>query len=160
MSNKTGENTSQVHTLVPAADMPNHKTGTFEAVQAPDGSLVLKAKGNLKKGDQVFISYGKKCNGEFLANYGFVPENNDHLPCKTVWWNTSNATGKTLKGEGEATQQNVTAWRTRWRNHFARFYSQLSRAQTIAEKDKVRFAQGAYNLTAKGNGSNWDVLFA
>ncbi|EKX51249.1 hypothetical protein GUITHDRAFT_103166 [Guillardia theta CCMP2712] len=52
----TGENVSVVHTLVPAADMPNHKTGTHEASSTPDGSLLLKASANLSAGDQALFA--------------------------------------------------------------------------------------------------------
>lgn len=93
ISKRTGENRSMVHTLVPAADMPNHRTGAYEAGQAPDGSLLLKAHGNHKRGDQVHISYGKKCNAEFLANYGFIPGQNDHLPCKATPYRPSSLSG-------------------------------------------------------------------
>ena len=34
---------------------------------------------DLKAGQQVYDSYGKKCNSRFLLNYGFAVENNvDH----------------------------------------------------------------------------------
>jgi hypothetical protein len=29
----------------------------------------------------VHISYGPKCDAEFLSNYGFRPWNNTHVPC-------------------------------------------------------------------------------
>jgi len=41
-----------VFSQVPAADMPNHLDGTHQGMQAPDGSMVLKAKRRLHRGDQ------------------------------------------------------------------------------------------------------------
>jgi protein-histidine N-methyltransferase len=32
---------------------------------------------DIKRGDQIFDSYGKKCNTRFLLNYGFINLNND-----------------------------------------------------------------------------------
>lgn len=152
MKNMTGENSSMIHTLVPAADMPNHGVGTFEARSAPDGTLVLKAFGNLSKGDHIMISYGKKCDAEFLANYGFVPFNNSLHACHDMWWNVSgsNASGSELaerKAASLATKHNQSEWRERWRGHFARFYSNLVKAQYLAEKDRYSFADSIKNAT-------------
>ena len=32
---------------------------------------------DIKRGEQVYDSYGKKCNTRFLLNYGFINLNND-----------------------------------------------------------------------------------
>lgn len=32
---------------------------------------------DIKRGEQVFDSYGKKCNTRFLLNYGFINLDND-----------------------------------------------------------------------------------
>src|SRR5437879_5775798 len=32
---------------------------------------------DIKRGEQVYDSYGKKCNSRFLLNYGFINLNND-----------------------------------------------------------------------------------
>jgi protein-histidine N-methyltransferase len=32
---------------------------------------------DIKRGDEVYDSYGKKCNSRFLLNYGFINLNND-----------------------------------------------------------------------------------
>ena len=121
LQNYTGENVTQVHTLVPAADMPNHGVGSFEARSAPDGTLVLKASGNLSAGEQIVISYGRKCDAEFLANYGFVPFNNTGQACHDVWWELGNGGNMTDQDEIQrikqvtiATKANQTAWRKRW----------------------------------------------
>lgn len=31
----------------------------------------------IKRGEQIYDSYGKKCNSRFLLNYGFINLNND-----------------------------------------------------------------------------------
>lgn len=49
-SNKTVKN---VHTLAPAADMPNHSNEGHQALKAPDGSLVLRAGVDVPAGGQV-----------------------------------------------------------------------------------------------------------
>lgn len=49
-SNKTVKN---VHTLAPAADMPNHSNEGHQALKAPDGSLVLRAGVDVPEGEQV-----------------------------------------------------------------------------------------------------------
>jgi len=38
--------------------------------------------GNASLGQQLFISYGPKCDAEFLAHYGFRPSGNTHVKCK------------------------------------------------------------------------------
>lgn len=35
----------------------------------------------IERGNQVYDSYGKKCNSRFLLNYGFIAENNDGNEC-------------------------------------------------------------------------------
>ena len=42
-----------VHTLAPAADMPNHDSQGHQAAKAPDGSLVLRAGTAVSPGEQV-----------------------------------------------------------------------------------------------------------
>jgi histone-lysine N-methyltransferase SETD3 len=38
---------------------------------------VIDALEDVKRGEQIFDSYGKKCNTRFLLNYGFINLNND-----------------------------------------------------------------------------------
>jgi len=154
--NITGENETTVHTLVPAADMPNHGVGTFEARSSPDGTLVLKSFGHLRYGDHIMISYGKKCNAEFLANYGFVPFNNTKQACwdavnVTGGKHKSNMTGETLRRLELEQQKNRTEWRERWRGHFARFYGNLQRAQHLAQYDRQGWHKTIANLTKGKN---------
>ena len=71
ISNQTGRNQSNVHTLVPAADMPNHDSGARPAqFRSEDGKpvLVLQTNRRVGPGEQVLISYGSKCDLEFLVN--------------------------------------------------------------------------------------------
>ena len=39
---------------------------------------------NVKKGQEVFDSYGIKCNSRFLLNYGFTVENNEDNEYKII----------------------------------------------------------------------------
>jgi len=38
---------------------------------------VIDALEDIPRGEQIFDSYGKKCNTRFLLNYGFINLNND-----------------------------------------------------------------------------------
>ena len=73
-----------VHTLVPGADMPNHLSAGYDAGQGPDGTIVLRANGDLQPGTQMYVSYGSKCDAEFMTTYGFIPSNNSHVSCKPL----------------------------------------------------------------------------
>jgi len=134
LRNKTGNLTTQVQTLVPAADMPNHLPEAFQARTLPSGSLFLIAHRNLTKGDQVYISYGPKCDAEFLAHYGFVPFNNTRVKCKHGFGfgNVTLEGGSMLTDDGKNTSmsadERVREWRIKWRAHFAKFYKMLNRA--------------------------------
>ncbi|KAB1209106.1 Ribulose-1,5 bisphosphate carboxylase/oxygenase large subunit N-methyltransferase, chloroplastic [Morella rubra] len=62
--------------LVPWADMLNHSCGveTFLDYDKPSKGVVFTTDRPYEPGEQVFISYGKKSNGELLLSYGFVPK--------------------------------------------------------------------------------------
>jgi len=65
--------------LVPMADMLNHKrpretSWTFDDKRNGFTITSLKA---LSRGDQVYDSYGRKCNSRFFVNYGFALEENE-----------------------------------------------------------------------------------
>lgn len=77
-SNKT----TTVHTLGPAVDMPNHDPRAYTAGRRSDRGISLTSSENVEKGDQIFISYGPKCDAEFLAHYGFKPAGNSAVECK------------------------------------------------------------------------------
>ncbi|KAA8526632.1 hypothetical protein F0562_008165 [Nyssa sinensis] len=61
--------------LVPWADMLNHscEVETFLDYDRSTKGVVFTTDRPYQPGEQVFISYGKKSNGELLLSYGFVP---------------------------------------------------------------------------------------
>ncbi|XP_062009237.1 ribulose-1,5 bisphosphate carboxylase/oxygenase large subunit N-methyltransferase, chloroplastic [Rosa rugosa] len=61
--------------LVPWADMLNHscEVDTFLDYDKSSQGVVFTTDRPYQPGEQVFISYGKKSNGELLLSYGFVP---------------------------------------------------------------------------------------
>lgn len=76
-----------IHTLVPGMDMPNHNARARlpKFASYKDKTVfILNAHRSYQPGEQVFITYGDKCNDELLATYGFVPANNSHTVCKTA----------------------------------------------------------------------------
>eukprot|EP00960_Hanusia_phi_P057030 763426-Hanusia_phi.AAC.3 len=119
-----------VHTLAPAADMPNHDSSGLEANRDPRGRMTLNAQKNLSKGDQFFISYGSKCDAEFLAHYGFVPFNNSHRRCKGRVYSEGDS-------HMEAHDSNVTSWRKKWRKSLS-FYHALVRKARREGKDALK----------------------
>lgn len=65
--------------LVPMADMLNHKRPretkwTFDEEM---GAFTITALTNMNRGDQIFDSYGQKCNSRFFVNYGFALDENE-----------------------------------------------------------------------------------
>ncbi|KAG1345377.1 hypothetical protein G6F62_004178 [Rhizopus arrhizus] len=64
--------------MVPMADMLNHKTGFNNArlFHEPD-SLQMRAIKDIKEGEQIYNTYGDLCNADLLRKYGFVDEKND-----------------------------------------------------------------------------------
>ena len=70
--------------LVPYADMLNHKKPrdamdtdtkwTFD--DAMNGFTIISLK-TIQRGEQVYDSYGRKCNSRFFVNYGFALQNNE-----------------------------------------------------------------------------------
>ena len=65
--------------LAPFADLLNHKRPRQTQWYFDDNldSFVIQAIENIKQGDEIFDSYGKKTNARFLLNYGFCLEDND-----------------------------------------------------------------------------------
>ena len=65
--------------IAPYADMLNHKRPRQTQWNFDDASnsFIIKGATKMKKGDEVFDSYGIKCNSRFLLNYGFTVENNE-----------------------------------------------------------------------------------
>lgn len=64
--------------LAPFADMLNHKVPkeTSWNFHQEDNSFVIESLKDIEVGQEVFDSYGKKCNSRFLLNYAFVIPNN------------------------------------------------------------------------------------
>jgi len=73
--------------LVPYADMLNHKKpselgggkDTCETKWTYDdsrGGFIIQTLRPIQRGDQVFDSYGRKCNSRFFVNYGFALDDN------------------------------------------------------------------------------------
>jgi len=76
-------NNQKTDGLVPMADMINHKRPretrwTFN--EAKQG-FVISAMQEFNVGDQIYDSYGRKCNSRFFVNYGFALENNPDNEC-------------------------------------------------------------------------------
>lgn len=65
--------------FVPMADMLNHKRPKQTSWTYTDdkNGFIIEALKEIKRNEQVFDSYGKKCNSRFFLNYGFIVENND-----------------------------------------------------------------------------------
>ena len=63
----------------PLADMLNHRRPRQTTWYFSDEiqSFIIQSIQNIPAGDEVFDSYGKKCNSRFLLNYGFIVEQND-----------------------------------------------------------------------------------
>lgn len=61
--------------LVPWADMLNHscEVDTFLDYDKSSKGVVFTTDRPYQPGEQIFISYGKKSNGDLLLSYGFVP---------------------------------------------------------------------------------------
>ena len=65
--------------FVPYADMLNHKRPRQTSWTYTDDreGFIIEALEDIKRGDQIYDSYGKKCNTRFLLNYGFINLDND-----------------------------------------------------------------------------------
>ena len=78
--------------LVAYADMLNHRRPkqTHWSYSNEKEGFIIEALKDIKRGEQVYESYGKKDNSSFFLNYGFVNLNNDanEVPIK-VYYNES-----------------------------------------------------------------------
>jgi histone-lysine N-methyltransferase SETD3 len=73
--------------LVPMADMLNHKypAETYWTFDQGLNAFTITSQKDFVAGEQVYDSYGRKCNTEFFMNYGFVPfEDNPNNECKLI----------------------------------------------------------------------------
>lgn len=75
--------------FVPMADMLNHKRPKQTSWTYSDekNGFVIEALKDIPRNEQVYDSYGKKCNSRFFLNYGFIVENNDgnEVPIKVYY---------------------------------------------------------------------------
>lgn len=65
--------------FVAYADMLNHRrprqtSWTYDDTRQ---GFIIEALEDIQIGEQIYDSYGKKCNTRFLLNYGFINLNND-----------------------------------------------------------------------------------
>ena len=65
--------------FVAYADILNHKRPRQTTWNYTDDrrGFVIDALDDIKRGEQVYDSYGKKCNSRFFLNYGFINLDND-----------------------------------------------------------------------------------
>jgi histone-lysine N-methyltransferase SETD3 len=68
------------------ADMLNHKRPpeTYWTFDDDLNAFTITATKDFKAGEQVYDSYGRKCNTEFFMNYGFVAADNQYNECQMV----------------------------------------------------------------------------
>ena len=66
--------------FVPYADMLNHRwpKQTSWFYDEKRNGFVIEACDDIKRGEQIYDSYGRKSNAKFFMNYGFVNIPNDH----------------------------------------------------------------------------------
>lgn len=68
-------NGAHTEALVPMADMANHQRPPEVewAYDDDDGAFRMKAARDIRKGEELHNSYGRKPRGRFFVHYGFVP---------------------------------------------------------------------------------------
>lgn len=75
--------------FVAYADMLNHKRPRQTTWNYTDDrrGFIIEALDDVKRGEQIYDSYGKKCNSRFFLNYGFINLNNDanEVPIKVFY---------------------------------------------------------------------------
>jgi histone-lysine N-methyltransferase SETD3 len=86
---KSAQSEKRELALVPGLDLANHRAPPeANALWLPDDvrrSFTLFALRNLQQGEEVFKSYGQRCNSRWLINYGFcLPHNGAHNKA-AVW---------------------------------------------------------------------------
>ena len=65
--------------FVPYADMLNHRRPRQTLWYYDDDrkGFIIEACDDIARGEQVYDSYGKKCNSRFFLNYGFINKPSD-----------------------------------------------------------------------------------
>lgn len=86
--------------FVPLADMLNHRRPRQTTWYYDDNreGFIIDACDDIQRGDQIYDSYGRKCNSRFFLNYGFINLNNDadEVPI-TIMLNKENDPGFEVK---------------------------------------------------------------
>ena len=149
--------------LVPLADMLNHKRPQETAWEYRDdlNGFVIESKVNIQRGDQVYDSYGRKCNSRYFLNYGFVVENNeaDEVPMEIKMDETDplysvkykllgNCSEKTIRVAEDLNEKNMTHFFS-----FLRFIHVKGDAMTLY---KLKFEE---NNSKKKDEDNEDDSF-
>lgn len=69
---------SKTDGLAPYADMLNHKVPKETSWTFDDnrGGMIITSLRTIQRGEQVYDSYGRKCNSRFFVNYGFALDDN------------------------------------------------------------------------------------
>ncbi|CAG8568263.1 3768_t:CDS:10 [Paraglomus occultum] len=79
IESERGDNDDGEVTMVPMADMLNHKTGFNNArLFREDDGLAMIAIKKITKGEQIYNTYGDLCSADLLRKYGFVDVDNVH----------------------------------------------------------------------------------
>ena len=72
--------------LVPLSDMLNHRCPQQTSWEYKEEykAFVIDTKESIPRGDEIYDSYGRKCNSRFFMNYGFILEGNtdNEVPIK------------------------------------------------------------------------------
>lgn len=72
-------NSQKTDALIPFADFVNPgNKNTVWAFEKSNACFEFKAMQEIKKGEPIKITFGKKCNTRFLVNYGYIEENNQN----------------------------------------------------------------------------------
>ena len=74
-----------VHVLCPLVDLFNHRLLARSVHFSPSGEgqqwMEVRVTGDLELGQEIFVSYGTKCNRLMLSEYGFAFADNNILRC-------------------------------------------------------------------------------
>ncbi|KAG0368055.1 hypothetical protein BC939DRAFT_507373 [Gamsiella multidivaricata] len=93
--------------MVPMADMLNHKTGYNNArLFHEKDRLRMVAIKSIKAGQQIYNTYGELCNADLLRKYGFVDVPNPH--------NIVEISGESVVAKCTETDENGTEEKVEW----------------------------------------------
>ncbi|KAK8925983.1 hypothetical protein KSP39_PZI018652 [Platanthera zijinensis] len=146
--------------LVPWADMLNHSSQveTFLDYDKSSKGIVFTTDRAYQLGEQVFISYGKKSNGELLLSYGFVPKEGTN-PNDSVELSFSlkkddecyNEKAEALRKHGLATPQQFPLQITGWSIQMMAYaYLVVSSSKMIQQYDELASTAAGKNMSRGG----------